>query len=245
MISHSHFFQNMNESILDMIHLANEHLVVMWTSAFPKREWKCSEVVASTDVEKVSAQIVHSMTTLVCDTIQNYGNGKASLFSAGNVVDAHSSNWKGLLAVSSHSARNFLPKELMDEFPVIDFAIVHVVEDLVTGRPVVQIPDLLHLTKNVVTALKYSWLGSHKRWILYKGCLFHLGFVKDCWVVTGGGTNQLHPTKLTWYHFLKDANSRMDCPMSMHVLSGSVARLMNSIVDDDDIQVGSLKNKIC
>ena len=31
--------------------------------------------------------------------------------------------------------------------------------------------------------------------------------------------------------------------MSMHVLSGSVARLMNSVVDDDDIQVGSLKNK--
>ena len=147
--------QSVNESILDMLHLANEHLVLIWSSAYPLRKWKCSEVVASTDVEKCTPQVIYSMISLAADAIQNYGNEQASFVSAGNVVDAHGSNWKALLAASTHAASSYLPKELMDEFPVVDFNVVHIFVNLATGLPIVNIPDLLHLTKNTITALEY------------------------------------------------------------------------------------------
>ena len=76
-----------------------------------------------------------------------------------------------------------------------------------------------------------------------RGYPFYLGFVKDVWVATGGGTNQFHPTKLSWYHFIKDANSRMDVPMAMNILLGSVAGLMQSVLDKIEIGIANLRKK--
>ena len=72
------------------------------------------------------------MTSLAADAIQNYGNEQASFILAGNVVDAHGSNWKALLAASTHAASSYLPKELTDEFPVVNFEVVHIFVNLAT-----------------------------------------------------------------------------------------------------------------
>ena len=59
----------------------------------------------------------------------------------------------------------------------------------------------------------------------------------------GGNTNQLQSTKLTMYHFIKDNNSRMICSLSLQILSASVAKMMQAAVDDDSVQIGSIRNK--
>ena len=134
-------------SILDNIALAKEHLVGIFSSLEPST--KCSEIVASTDVEKPTAPIIFKIDHLVYHTVQQY-----RLHVALNVVDAHTSNWSALLTSSIHSANNILPRWLIDKFSDVDFSIKHIRVDQVTDQPVANSPDPCHLTKNVVFTLK-------------------------------------------------------------------------------------------
>ncbi len=45
------------------------------------------------------------------------------------------------------------------------------------------------------------------------------------------------------WHFIKDANSRMDVPLAMHILSASVAIMMRKAVEDVNVAIGSIRNK--
>ena len=132
---------------MEQIPLAKEHLVCKSTSVDPSI--KCSEIVASTDVEKVSSSVMYSMVDLVSSSLPNY-----EFTCAANIVDAHSSNWSALYAKSTHSASQFLPNELMSEFPLIDFSIVHITVDVVTGKPIVNMPNPVHYLKNIVFTLE-------------------------------------------------------------------------------------------
>ena len=57
-----------NNSIMDKLRLAHEHLVFKWTSVDPKI--KCSEIVASSNVEKVTPGVVAMVTEQLRNTIQ-------------------------------------------------------------------------------------------------------------------------------------------------------------------------------
>ena len=70
-----------------------------------------------------------------------------------------------------------------------------------------------------------------------------LNMPKLCWLATGGGTVQLQETKLSWLHFLKDNNSRMDVALALELMSGSCARMMRKAIDDDSITLGDFRNK--
>ena len=109
---------------------------------------------------------------LVCHTVQRYG-----LHVAVNFVDAHSSNWSALFSDSTHSARNILPRWLMENFSDVNFSIKHIRVDPVTDQPVVNSPDPCHLTKKVVLTLEKSWLKIHKRYLMYHVCPAHLGMI--------------------------------------------------------------------
>ena len=224
-------------SILENLALAKEHLVCIWSTVDPTVK-DCHEVISSTDVEKPVASVIYKMVKLTCQTIQNYG-----IHSIANVVDAHSSNWKALLADSTKSATDYLPADLVEKYPIIEFKFKFIMADPVTKDPIVNCPDPMHLTKNVVFALEKSWSSKHKRNIMFKKCPMHIGLAKDCWIAMGGGTNQLQSTSLTMYHFIKDNNSRMICSLSLQILSASVARMMQAAVDDDSVQVGNIRNK--
>lgn len=220
-----------------MLALGKEHNITICTSMDP--QIKCSEVCASTDVEKVTPQVMFDMTHLLAQTMPMFG-----FHCVANIVDAAGPNWKALLADSTLAAKDFLPQELMDQFEVIDFEIVHITKDIVTGEPIINAPDLLHLSKNVVTAMEMSWKKDHKRFIMYKKCPFHLGLVKDAFVATGGGSNQLQPTRLSSRHFNRDANSRMDCNAALNILSGSTANMIEAAINDDAIEtIGSIRLK--
>ena len=44
-------------------------------------------------------------------------------------------------------------------------------------------------------------------------------------------------------HFIKDNNSRMIYSLSLQIMSALVARMMQAVVDDDLVQIGSIHNK--
>ena len=66
--------------------------------------------------------------------------------------------------------------------------------------------------------------------------------VEEIWSSCGGGSGQLHSTKLTKHHFEKDAYSRMNVRLATQVTSASVAEMIRSAIKDDGIQL-SLRNK--
>ena len=57
-----------NNSIMGELRLTHEHLVFKWTSVDPKI--KCSEIVASSNVEKVTPGVVAMVTEQLRNTIQ-------------------------------------------------------------------------------------------------------------------------------------------------------------------------------
>ena len=71
-VLNSHIFSTQpKNSVLDELRLAQQHLVFKWTSLDP--EIKCSEVVASINVEKVSLEIITMITGLLRSTVPIYG----------------------------------------------------------------------------------------------------------------------------------------------------------------------------
>lgn len=202
-----------------------------WTSI--STTTKCSKIFASTNVEKFSASVVFRMVNLVHQTTPNY-----NLFVAGASGDAANPNWTAFIASSTHSPADVLPNHLLQQFPNIFFGMKHIMVSPTNDRPFVFIPDNMHLSKNVVTALEKSSSKRSKRNIKYKKCPMNLGMIEKAWRATGGGTNQLQPTKLRDSCFLKDAKSRMDCPTALVVVSGSTSRMMRAAIDDDTVDLG-------
>lgn len=221
---------------MDNIKLADQHLIGKFVSMSPDVD--CDEIVASTDVEIVSASVMYRITKLCAQTLPRY-----NLHVAGNVVDAAGPNWKALLADSTHSAKDILPRDLMNEFPSVDFGIRHISVDQLTDEPIVHIPDPMHCSKTVCTALENSSSTKSQRSLYYGQCPMSLKMVETCWLATGGGTVQMDATKLSAQHFNKDNNSRMDVPLAMQVLSASTARMMRKAVDDPALVLGTFRQK--
>ena len=83
-----------------------------------------------------------------------------------------------------------------------------------------------HLTKNIVTALELSSSKYSKRSIKYGKCPVNMKMIEAIWMRTGGATGQFHETKLTVYHFEKNAYSRMNVSLATQVFSASVAKMV-------------------
>ena len=225
-----------SNSIMDELRLAHEHLVFKWTSIDPKI--KCSEIVASINVEKVTPEVVAMVTEQLRNTIPIYG-----LYCAGQASDAAGANWVAAREITAtHSTKDILSEELMNNYPEIDFDVSIVAKDPVSEEWFVFIPDNSHLTKNVVTAIEKSSDKGSKRNIKYGKCPINLGMVEDIWFETGGATLQFHPTKLSIRHFDKNAYSRMNVSLAAQVLSGSVATMVRDAIRDRAVKL-QIKNK--
>lgn len=226
-------FVKQNQSIIDNTPVAKEHVVLKFTSF---TDIKTSEIFASTNVEKCSAPVVHQMTMHVINQVPSYG-----LTAAGASVDAASPNWRAYLSASTHSASDFLPIMLMKAYPAINFTIQHMFVTA-TGKPFIFCSDSMHLLKNIVTAMDLSSTKNSLRNIKYGNCPVNLGMIEIAFRATGGGTNQMQPTKLCDSCFFRNARSKMDCTLSLIILSGSVARMLRAAVEDDTVELG-FKNK--
>lgn len=197
-----------------------------------KGDIKSSEIFASSNVEKVSASVVHQMTCHVVNQLPCYG-----FQGAGASVDAASPNWKAYLSASTHSSSNILPLWLMGDYPDIDFTIKHIsVTPL--DRPFIHCSDSMHTTKSIVTCLDLSSKKNSKRSLKYGNCPSNLGMIEKAYRATGGATNQLQPTNLGDSCFMRDARTKMSCQKSVVLLSASCGRMMRAAVDDPDVKLG-------
>jgi len=107
--------------------------------------------------------------------------------------------------------------------------------DHVAGRWVIFLPDMPHLTKNIVTCLEKSSSKVSKRELKYGGAWISLRLIEEIWTKTCGNSGQLQTTKLTMRHFVKDSYSRMNVALATQVLSGSVDEMFSAAVKDENI----------
>ncbi|KAL7527593.1 hypothetical protein ACHAXR_005041, partial [Thalassiosira sp. AJA248-18] len=217
-------------SILDELRLAGEHLVFKFTSIDP--DIKCSEVVASINVERVTPEIITTVQDLLEDMLPIYG-----LYVGFGASDAAGCNWVAYKSKATHSIRDMLPEELRNEYPDIDFDLKIACRHPVTDDWIIFIPDMPHLTKNIVTALEYSGSQFQKRNIKYGKCPMHLFLIQNIWFAMDGHTSQLQESKLSMAHFEKNAYSRMNVILAMQILSATVANMIRVAMGDEDLDL--------
>lgn len=75
---------------------------------------------------------------------------------------------------------------------------------------IIFIPDMPHLTKNIVTCLELSLSSRSKQNLKYGKVPMNMWMIQEIWMKCGGASGQLESTKLTAEHFEKNAFSRMN-----------------------------------
>ena len=189
-------------------------------------------------VEKVTPQIVAFILRKLRDTLPIYGVKVAF-----GTADAAGENWVAFNNMADHSIKILLPSELTDadEYKSIDFEINLVHKNPVSGDYIIFLPDMPHLTKNIVTCLELSSSKSSRRSLKFGNCPVNLGMGEEVWLALGGNSRQLQETKLTSYHFDKNPYSRMNVALAMQVLSRTMYELIKMAIEDAEI---SLRLKI-
>jgi hypothetical protein len=107
--------------------------------------------------------------------------------------------------------------------------------DYVTGRWVIFLPDMPHLTKNIKTCLEKLSLKVSKCELKHGGAQIPLCLIEEIWTKTCGNSGQLQTTRLNMHHFVKDSYSRMNVALATQVLSGSVDKMISAAVTDENI----------
>ncbi len=115
-------------SILENHPLAEEHLVFKWVLIDPNV--KCSDIMASINVKKVSAAVITSMMIALRDTLPMFGLEMRMATS-----DAAGCNWvsyRDTLPTSTFC--NDLPQQILDKYSGIDYDVRCLMKDPVTGQ---------------------------------------------------------------------------------------------------------------
>ena len=95
-------------SILENLSLANEHLIFKWVSIDP--DIKCSDIVASINVAKVTPAVITSIMISLRDTLPMFGLELSMATS-----DAAGCNWLSFGTLSTHTHRDALPVWIHDK----------------------------------------------------------------------------------------------------------------------------------
>jgi hypothetical protein len=141
-------------SILENLPLAKEHLIFKWVSIDP--DIKCSEIDTSINVTKVTAAVITSIMISLWDTLPIFDLELRMATS-----DVAGCNWLSFGdMLSTHTHRDALPLWIPDKYPDIDYDVKCLMKDPVSKQWCIFIPDMLHLTKNIVTC--FELLSSQK-----------------------------------------------------------------------------------
>ncbi len=117
-------------------------------------------------------------------------------------------NWVSFWdTLSTSTFRNALSWQTLDEYPGIYYNVRCLMKDSGTGQWCIFIPDMPHLTKNILTCLELSSLSKSKQKLKFGQVPMNMGMVEDVWLKSDGASGQLHTTKLTLHHFEKNAYS--------------------------------------
>ena len=101
---------------------------------------------------------------------------------------------------------------------------------------------MCHLTKNIATSLKLLSLKNSKCNLMYGKVPVNMGMIEEIWLKCDGSSGQLQSSKLTSWHFDKNAYSRMNVNLAMQLLSRSTVVMIRDAIADDGI-VLSLQKK--
>jgi hypothetical protein len=174
-------------SILDNLPLAEEHLVFKFSSIDP--QIKCSEIVTSVNVTKVTSGIISSVMIALRDLLPMVGLQIGMATS-----DAAGCNWVSYRdTLSTHTFRDALPHEILDKYPTVDFDPKCLMTDPVTNQWIIFLPNMPHLTKNIVTSLELSSSKNSKRNLMYGKVPVNMGMIEEIWLKCDGASGQLHP----------------------------------------------------
>jgi len=114
--------------ILDNLPLAQEHLVFKFSSIDP--HIKCSEIVASVNVTKVTPGVITSVIIALRDLLPMVG-----LHVGMATSDAAGCNWVSYRdTLSSHTFRDVLPRVILDKYPMVDFDVKCLMTNPVTNE---------------------------------------------------------------------------------------------------------------
>jgi len=223
-------------SILDNLPLAEEHLIFKFSSIDPRV--KCSDIVASVNVTKVTSGVITSVMIALRDLLPMFGLEVGMATS-----DAAGCNWVSYRdTLSTHTYRDALPHEILDMYPTVDFDVQCLMADPATKQWIIFLPDMPHLTKNIVTALELSSSKNSKQNLKYGVVPVNMQMIEEVWLKCDGASGQLQSTKLTHRHFDKNAYSRMNVKLATQLLSKSTVDMIRNAIADDSI-VLSLNTK--
>ena len=133
---------------------------------------------------------------------------------------------------------------ILDKYPMVDFDAKCLMTDPVTNEWIVFLPDMPHLTKDIVTSLELSSSKTSKQNLMRGKVPINMQMIHEIWLKCNGASRQLQSTKLTSRHFNKNAYSRMNVKLAIQLLSQSTAKMIcYAIADDDESVVLSLHVK--
>jgi hypothetical protein len=219
-------------SILDNLLLAEEHLVFKFSSIDP--EVKCLEIVASVNVAKVTSLIITVIMISLQDLLPMDGLEIGIVTS-----NATGCNWVLFWdTLWTHTFRDALPCEILDKYPKVDFD----VKCFFSKQWIVFLPDMPHLTKNIVTSLELSSSKNLKHNLMYGKVPLHMQMMEEVWIKCDGASGQLQSSKLASWHFNKNDYSWMNVKLATQLLSQLTMEMICYAIADDGITL-SLKNK--
>jgi hypothetical protein len=137
-------------SILDNLLLAEEHLVFKFSSIDPGV--KCLKIVASVNVAKITSLIITAIMISLRDMLPMVG-----LEIGMSTSDATGCNWVSFWDIlSTHTFRDALPCEILDKYPKVDFDVKCLMTNPFSKQWVLFLPDATshkkycHISRDVI-----------------------------------------------------------------------------------------------
>jgi hypothetical protein len=150
---------------------------------------------------KVTSGIISSVIIALSDLLPMVG-----LHVGMATSDAASCNWVSYCdTLSTHTFCNVLSHQILDKYPTVDFDVKCLMTDLVTNQLIIFLPNVPHLTKNIVTSLELTSSKNSKHDLWNGKVLMNMHMIKEVWLTCNGASGQFHSTKLTSQHVDKNA----------------------------------------
>jgi hypothetical protein len=124
---------------------------------------------------------------------------------------------------------------MLDKYPMVDFNIKCLMTDPVTNEWIVFLPDMPHLTKNIVTSLELSSSKTFKRNSMRGKVPINMQMIHKIWLKCDGASGKSQRAKLTSRHFDKNAYSCMNVKLATQLLSQSTVEMIRCTISDESV----------
>jgi hypothetical protein len=121
---------------------------------------------------------------------------------------------------------------LLEKYSEVIFDVKCLMVNPVTKQWIVFLPDMPHLTKNIVTSLELSLPLNLKQDLKYGNAPMNIQMIEEIWLKCDGTSGQLQFSILTTWHFEKNTYSWMNVSLATQLLSQSTTEIHNGISDN-------------